>query len=293
MGWAHNHDCARPNSAGTREVSNLFDKCGAFGHLDGMEVCRLCDGKLRHAFNRIVLNRHDVSYFECLSCHSLQTERPYWLEEAYAGGNLTLADTGPALRSLNSQAIIFAATRILKFPGNASILDYGGGTGLLCRLLRDIGFDARVFDSYATNDLAKGFEDTGGSPDVLCSFEVAEHFAEPKKDMAAIFDRDARLIIIGTETYRGQGPDWQYISSASGQHIFFYSHKGFEGLAVANNYRYERIGDLHFFLDRHMSKWEGRLLWRAITPLGMKLTRAYLAYNLTSAFAIRDQTLLK
>jgi hypothetical protein len=129
-------------------------------------TCRLCDGAVREVFTKRVLNKHDVQYFECLACRSLETERPYWLREAYESGNLTLADTGPVLRSLNSQAIVTIASRILGLPPSASVLDYGGGSGLLCRLLRDQGFDARVLDSYAPNDLARGFSDNGRTPDI-------------------------------------------------------------------------------------------------------------------------------
>jgi hypothetical protein len=57
-----------------------------------------------------------------------------------------------------------------------------------------------VLDAYAQNDLARGFEDNCASPDIMCSFEVAEHFANPRSDMAKMFDRHAQLTIIGTET---------------------------------------------------------------------------------------------
>jgi hypothetical protein len=256
-------------------------------------MCRLCDGPVRDAFNKLVLARHEVRYFECLNCHSLQTEQPYWLESAYADGNLTLLDTGPALRSLNSQAVIFLAARILGFPRTASILDYGGGSGLLCRLLRDRGFDARVFDAYAKNDLARGFEDNGANPDILCSFEVAEHFANPKSDMARLFARHPQLMIIGTETYRNQGPDWWYISPESGQHVFFYSPDGMSFLARTHGYHYERVGNLHFFLKHPMTRVQGALLWRALSTFGLNFIRAYLGYTMVDEFAVNDQLRLK
>jgi len=45
----------------------------------------------------------------------------------------------------------------------ARILDFGGGNGLLCRLLRDLDFDVRRFDSHAANHFAQNFEDDGGT----------------------------------------------------------------------------------------------------------------------------------
>ena len=163
----------------------------------------------------------------------------------------------------------------------------------MCRLLRDQGYDARVFDAYAKNDLARGFEDNGANPDILCSFEVAEHFANPKSDMATMFGRHAQLMIIGTETYRSQGPDWWYISPETGQHVFFYSPDGMSFLARTHGYHYERVGNLHFFLNRPMKRLEGALLWRALSTFSLKVTRAYLGYTLTGEFAARDQLRFK
>lgn len=251
-------------------------------------MCRLCDGPVVGVFKRLVLASHEVSYLECQNCRSLQTEEPWWLDAAYADGSLALIDTGPAWRGVNCQAIIYITARILGFRTTASVLDYGGGTGLLCRLLRDQGFDARVFDPHARNDLARGFEDNGARPDILCAFEVVEHFANPKHDMAAIFDRRAHLLIIGTDTYNRQGPAWRYLIPETGQHVFFYSHEGMQHLARSHGYYYERVGNLHFFLDRPMTRLEGALLWRSVSPFGLKVARAWLGYCLTGAFATRD-----
>ena len=41
----------------------------------------------------IILGVHDVAYFQCVACHSLQTQKPYWLESAYQH-NLAELDTG-------------------------------------------------------------------------------------------------------------------------------------------------------------------------------------------------------
>jgi hypothetical protein len=44
---------------------------------------------------RTVLNKHRVSYYYyCTGCGSLQTEKPHWLAEAYAPGNLSKLDNG-------------------------------------------------------------------------------------------------------------------------------------------------------------------------------------------------------
>lgn len=253
-----------------------------------MIACRLCKANAENAFDCLILGKYDVALFKCSRCGCLQTEQPYWLEEAYSAGNLTDRDTGSVIRNLNSQALIFAATKILGFPAGASIVDFGGGTGMLTRLLRDQGFDARCYDRYASNDLARGYDDNGGRPDIICSFEVAEHLVEPAEELAALFKRCARMVIIGTETYRGQGPGWWYLSPHTGQHIFFYTSEGMALIAGQFGYHYERIGSTHFFCDRPMTKLQGRVLWRALTPLGLRFVRAWLAFRLDNRFVGRD-----
>ena len=62
-----------------------------------MDVCRLCAGTVEPAFRKRVLERYSVTFFRCLTCESLQTERPYWLAEAYQSA-LAGSDTGCPLR---------------------------------------------------------------------------------------------------------------------------------------------------------------------------------------------------
>jgi hypothetical protein len=261
-----------------------MDKC--------LMPCRLCGGDTGTEFVTRVLQKYDVSYFKCLRCRSLQTERPYWIQEAYSTGNLVDTDTGSVLRNLNSAAIIFSATKILGFSSSASIVDVGGGVGMLTRLLRDQGYDARWSDAYATNNMARGFDDDGRDEDIICSFEVAEHLIEPATDLQTHFDRHAQLVIIGTETYQGQGADWWYVSPWSGQHIFFYSEAGMAVLGKKFGYCYERIGSVHVFTRVPMTRMQGRLLWRAISPTGLRFVRAWLAFRLSAKFVGLDWTML-
>src|ERR1700677_3533845 len=97
------------------------------GHsLANNEVCRLYEGRLIRKFGYAVLHKHEVGYFECDQCGSLQTEFPYWLDEAY-GSNLSTLDTGAAQRNLQNLA---AAYLISKLFAVRDTLDFGGGDGL-------------------------------------------------------------------------------------------------------------------------------------------------------------------
>jgi hypothetical protein len=250
--------------------------------------CRLCAGETEEVFRKRVLKKYEVAYYRCQACGSIQTERPYWLDDAYAASNLAAADTGAVARNLSCQAVMFVITRLLRIPESARILDFGGGNGLLCRLLRDCGFDAHVSDASASNDFAQGFEDDRSNYDTICAFEVAEHFVEPRKDMANILGRSAFLCVIGTETYRGQDPDWWYFIPASGQHIFFYSPRGLGELGAAFGYSYAGFGNIHLLLKRPLGKVEKVLLRFGLKERVLRCVRAYLSYSLTYKYAARD-----
>src|SRR6185437_5471048 len=136
-------------------------------------ACRLCGGACRYAFSKTVIGKYRVAFYLCGSCGSMQSEKPYWLDEAYSDPSLMI-DPGAAQRVLDCLALADAVMRLF---GCRTALDYGGGAGLLCRLLRDSGRDAYWYDGYTPPSYANGF---AGSPDshydLVTAFEVVEHF---------------------------------------------------------------------------------------------------------------------
>src|SRR5690349_10770988 len=133
-------------------------------------LCRLCDGTIELQFRLQVLGQFDVGYFRCQRCHSLQTERPYWLEQAYRANNLSNLDTGAAQRNLHNLAACWSIAKLLRLR---NVLDVGGGDGLLCRLLRDYELNCFVRDKYASPTYAQGFDEPDfAQPDMIVAFEV-------------------------------------------------------------------------------------------------------------------------
>jgi len=198
--------------------------------------CRLCGGALDRAFVLRVLEKYDVDYLRCTNCRSLQTERPYWIGEAYTN-NLANLDTGAGQRNLANLAAAYTASRFFRLR---NVVDFGGGDGLLCRLLRDYGVNCFVNDKYASAIYAPNFVTQSlTQAEILLAFEVFEHFEEPRGDLSALFGKNLPVILASTAIYSDQGADWWYLTPETGQHVFFYSEEALH--LIAKTYGYELI----------------------------------------------------
>jgi len=219
-------------------------------------LCRLCGNVSSYLFDGALLN-FSISYYECPECGYVQTETPYWLEEAYSSP-INVFDTGILLR--NSQNLKFTASVIKTLGlGNGRVLDYSGGYGILVRMLRDIGIDAYWSDKYSENLLSRGFEYRNQKISILTAYEVFEHLVEPMKDIDKLFDLSSN-IIISTELIDARSPrseDWWYYGSEHGQHIGFYKYSTLEFIARKyNKYLFSNGKNLHVLTDKKICKFK-------------------------------------
>lgn len=206
-----------------------------------MENCRLCNGELEFKFSKTVLKKHDVSYFKCISCESLQTEKPYWLNEAYSLGDIG-EDTGVMRRNLDNLIFCLILKHALQFD---NLLDYGASDGILCRMLRDNGLNAFAYDKFEKSKYAPGAHCQ--HIEILTMFEVLEHFSDPKVDLCDVLKYQTDYILASTEIYNEQGSDWPYLALNSGQHVFFYSVKGLCCIAEMGGYSVASLGSYFLF----------------------------------------------
>jgi len=183
-------------------------------------ACRVCGGDSTFAFAQKVIGR-DVSYFDCGHCGYVQTETPYWLEEAYADP-IDELDTGIMWRNQqNALRVVCTLASVCRIRGR--VLDHAGGYGILVRLLRDAGVEAHWDDKYCNNLLSRGFEADDKDYDLVTAFEVFEHLAHPVQELETMLAR-APLALISTDlitTKETPAPDWWYYGAEHGQHIGF------------------------------------------------------------------------
>ena len=213
--------------------------------MNSNSLCRLCSGEQKYLFSKKLLNKYHVDYFKCSECNSLQTEYPYWVEEAYQKNNLSTLDTGAMQRNLHNFSACIALLKLLKIN---NLLDYGGGDGVLCRLLRDYSINCYLKDSYAFPAYAQGFDIPDfDEPELITSFEVLEHLVEPAVDLDKLFNYSSKYLLVTTEIYSNQDHNWWYLAPLSGQHIFFYSGKSLDYIAARYGYQYVVSGGFIFF----------------------------------------------
>ena len=225
------------------------------------DVCKVCSAKNHLLGRNAILDSYEIQYFHCEQCGFVQTEEPFWLDEAYKNPIATL-DIGLLGRNLRLRDI---ASRVLNLiiGGTSRCVDYGGGYGVFVRLMRDNGFDFAHFDPMADNLFASHF--TASLDDkftLVTAFEVLEHLADPHEHFAKL-DRLAPNWLITTEMIAEPPPSpdqWWYYLPETGQHVSFYSKRSLQFLARQYNRRLITCGNgLHFFTRSTMPDW--RIRW--------------------------------
>lgn len=231
--------------------------------MDAKPICRLCCGDVKKAFKQKILCKYEVDYFECLKCGMVQTESPYWLDEAYSQA-ISMLDTGAMSR--NGRLMRFTTLLLTALKLHEGVfLDYGGGHGVFTRMMRDHGFDFRWSDQHAENFYAKGFEYVEGQKvRGVTAFEVLEHLEKP----GVFFDYvlgtlNPEIFIASTLTYAEPiKSDWHYLYPESGQHIAFFQGRTFCFVAEKYGYSYVNVGDIHILSTFNVSKVLLKLIHR-------------------------------
>jgi hypothetical protein len=199
------------------------------------QTCPICSGDRRVYFQEKILTKYTVDYLYCDRCGLLQTEEPYWLDEAYSDA-IADADTGLIQRNIKAAQRLSSLLFFL-FDPDGRYLDIGGGYGILTRLMRDIGFDFYWSDQHCKNLFSRGFE---GEPinqnfSAITAFEVLEHIHNPLEFIQDFFSRTGTsTLIFSTEVFEGKPPlpdSWYYYAFNTGQHISFFQRKTLDTLA--------------------------------------------------------------
>ena len=88
--------------------------------------CIVCFSNSSILFQTRLLNKYSIKYHQCNECSLIQTETPYWLDEAYTKAITTL-DIGLLSRNIDLSKVVFKLLTT-QFNTSAKFLDYGAAT---------------------------------------------------------------------------------------------------------------------------------------------------------------------
>lgn len=241
--------------------------------------CYICKNeKLIKIFDHKVLNKYNVDYFFCSSCGLIQTEKVFWLPEAYSNP-INTSDIGYVSRNFSLSKKTFILFLFL-FGKKHTFLDYAGGYGLFTRLMRDYGLNFLTTDKYTKNLFAKGFDYKKQKIKAVSCFECFEHFDDPIKEIEDILKISKNIFFSTTIFDEKKIPteDWWYYGFEHGQHISIYSLKTLRFIANKNNlFLYSNNKNLHIFLEKKTSNFIFRILlilgflpWDIISKIFLK-----------------------
>ncbi len=221
-------------------------------------LCKICQTESSHAFNGTILRKHTVKYYRCPKCQFLQTEPPYWLDEAYSSAISDL-DLGPVNRAITG-AWIVEGVILAGFDPNAKFIDWGGGYGVFTRLMRDNGYDYYWDDPHCQNLFAKQFVASDKDYfEMLTAFEVFEHLVQPMDEIRKMLERSRNILfttMIAPSTLDAS-TQWWYLTPEHGQHISLYSVKSLQFIAAEFGLNLCTNGTTHhLFCERPFSSKE-------------------------------------
>ena len=194
-----------------------------FGAVDFHKSCIEAQGKCLNVSGK------PIYYRRCNACSFLFTEAlDDWSAEAFVkyiyNDDYVLVDPDyVAVRPTNNSGVIAKAFDAAR--GELSILDYGGGSGLLARLLEERGFRSATYDPFSAFSARPQ-----GPFEVITCFEVMEHVPFPDKivaDMSGMLAAEG-VILFSTLTQPANfgelGLRWWYVAPRNG-HVSLYSQR--------------------------------------------------------------------
>ena len=217
--------------------------------------CKICKSK---KFNQKdpfkILNKFNTKLLICKNCGFQQfINSNDWIDLAYSDA-IASTDTGIVKRCFTNTKFISA---YLTFnSNNQNILDWGTGSGLFVRLMRDKGWNTFGYEPIATPMLSKGFSSNSLNKisenfnyQLITAFEVMEHLEDPLAFLKEVFNLTDTFIFSTLLVEKNYDEKWWYYSTDTGQHISFYTKESLKYISEYLNcfYLSIRTNDYHIF----------------------------------------------
>ena len=207
-----------------------------------MTPCKICNTPAIPYADVLVRGRHPSTLHACPGCGFVFIDPVYWLDEAYQEV-ITPSDVGYVWR--NCATADFLAHYLRHTAPDDFFVDYGGGYGMLVRMMRDRGFRFHLYEPNAPNLFARftAADNAHFQYRVLTAVEVFEHLPAPDSTLPLLLDW-SHCLLFTTElcpTPRPLPSDWHYIALEHGQHISFYTPQSLSILAARYGLAYRSL----------------------------------------------------
>lgn len=231
------------------------------------EICKICSSESVYLFTEKILNKYQTKYFQCEKCKFIQTENPFWLDEAYADA-INYSDIGYIYRNINNSKITkFIINNF--FESDKKYLDVGGGYGVFTRIMRDFGYDFYNYDPFCKSLFSSNFnldkkEINENKFEIVTFFEVLEHVAEPISFLQEMFKLSDNILFTTelcdeTKKYISAN-DWWYFDPYNGQHISFYSLNSLKTIAKTFNCNLFSENGFHLMTKNNVNNMKYKLI---------------------------------
>ena len=223
-------------------------RCAPFQRLAprGPKLCKIC-GKVAPLYGEIDFNKSceeingahlptsgvAIDYNRCPTCGFVFSaafdgwSKQDFLEAIY---NESYASVDPHYVDYRPRANLgFLSNLFADHKSELAILDYGGGNGMLARLLSKAGFAADTYDPLVAEYSilpARRYP-------LVCSFETLEHTPDPRtaiREMAGLLAEPGMIIfstLVQPDDIDSKGLGWWYAAPRNG-HISLFSRRSLE-----------------------------------------------------------------
>ena len=174
----------------------------------------------------------------------MHVPNPHWLAESFSD-ELNSVDIGSVDRCLVVADFLEVLVRALCVQ-DGKFVDWGGGYGLLTRIMRDRGFDFQNFDPYVKNLFASNAQvSVLPSSNLVVASEVFLHIPDPVRQIEELLRLTDFLLLTAVIPPKKVDQSWWYFMPITGQHISIYTVASLE--SIANQLGVRLVSDGRFF----------------------------------------------
>jgi hypothetical protein len=208
------------------------------------ESCPICKSQVVDFATFTVRGKVSAEYKRCKTCNFIHAENPNWLEGSFTDA-LNSLDIGSVDRCNIVADFVEVLANSLKID-NPKVLDWGGGYGLLTRILRDRGVRCSHYDPYTEPLFAENIDlQPGPKFDLIVLSEVMLHITDPVSTLTELLKLSDNIMFTAVISPPDVSPEWWYFMPDTGQHVAIFSQQTIPELGAA--LKVNTLSDNQFF----------------------------------------------